>query len=298
MSTLAEDGSRPDPDPPGQLGSDAAWADALFARARQGSYWPSAGPARLTGAVVAGWMITRSGHAGSSAAGLALLGVLMLASQALQVRSRRRRPARMVSAGEDPGAGDEVPLGYGVPMGRAAESFSQQHCTVTCAAGGGNVNTDAAAAGFLVVIAGGHMSVVEPPGLPLFTVPATAVQIITPRWRRRIFGAGSILKIGGQLWSVQFGPARRAQAGHACKTSGLRVMLTACASLTSIRRGREINGRFTCALLEAGASDALQPAARGAFTAWASGRRPRITKPAWQRRRPLRPQLKGLNGWA
>jgi hypothetical protein len=170
----------------------------------------------------------------------------------------------MVSPGQDPGTGNEVPLGYGVPMGRAAESFAQRHCTVTCAAGGGNINSAAAAAGFLVVIAGGHMSVVEPPGLPLFTVPATAVQINTPRWRRRIFGAGSILKIGGQLWSVQFGPACRAQAGHACKTSGLRVMLTACASLTSIRRGREINGRFTCALLEAGASDALQPAARGA----------------------------------
>ena len=297
MSTLAEDGSRPDPDPPGQLGSDAAWADALFARARQGSYWPSAGPARLTGAVVAGWMITRSGHAGSSAAGLALLGVLMLASQALQVRSRRRRPARMVSAGEDPGAGDEVPLGYGVPMGRAAESFSQQHCTVTCAAGGGNVNTDAAAAGFLVVIAGGHMSVVEPPGLPLFTVPATAVQIITPRWRRRIFEGRrhpqdrrSALVSAIRPGPPGAGRSRLQDERPARDADRLRL-----ADIDTPRQG----DKWTLHLRAARGGRQRCAATRGPRCIHGLGfrRRPRITKPAWQRRRPLRPQLKGLNGW-
>lgn len=262
MSILAEHDSWPDPDPPARLGIAAAGADALSAHALQGFYWPSAAQARLTAAaVVAVAMITRSGHTSSSAAGLALLGAVMLAGQVLQPRVWRRRSARVMSPGEDPGAGDEVPLGYGVPLGRAAaESFSQRHCSVTRCATGGNMNAGTPAGGFLVVIAAGHMSVVEPPGLPLFTVPATAVQITTPRWQRRIFGAGSILKIGGQLWSVQFGSAFRAKAAHRCRMRGLRVMVTACASLRSMRRGREINGRFTCALLEAGARDALQPA--------------------------------------
>lgn len=245
----------------------------------------------LAVAVVTVCLIAGFGFASRSAEGLALLGALMLAARALQVRSRRRRPAGMIGPGEDPGTGDEVPLGYGAPMARAAEAFSQQYCSVIPVTGGGNINVVMPATGFRVVIAGTCVSVIEAPGLPLFTVPATAVQISTPRWQRRIFGAGSILKIGGHLWSVQFGSAYRAEAAHARRMSGLGVMAAVGAPVRSICHGREINARFTCALLEAGASDALQPAA--AVRHDRGFRSPRPDPGAGRRstRQPLRPLL-------
>lgn len=217
----------------------------------------------LVAALVLVVLIAGSGHAGLSSAALAIAGLFTLVAGVFQIRSRRWRLAGAAGPYGGSAADPEAPLGYRVPMmSRAAPVFSQHHCSVTPAAGGGRLKAGMAAADFLVMIADGKLSVIEAPGIPLFTVPATAVQITTPRWQRRMLGAGSILLIAGLSWSVRFVSVYRAEAGLR-RGAAVRLMLTGGAPARSIRRGREINARFTRVLLEAGAADALLPLAAG-----------------------------------
>ena len=204
-------------------------------------------------------LIAGFGRYSVSSGALAASALLLTAARIGQLRSRRRR---LVSLAGDvapqyaqpaarPAAADYGPSAARGPQGRPA--FSQQFCSVTRVTAGGNLNTGMPAAEFLVRISAGRL-VTEAPGYPGLHRPARQVEITTPRWQRKI-GAGSILRLGGQLWSVQFNKVYQAEAAQASRGGALRVMVTAGAPWRSIRRGREINERFTAALLASGAAD-------------------------------------------
>ena len=219
----------------------------------------------LLAAVALILLIARLGHASLSSEALAAVAALMLAARALQIRSKRRRINATIP-GPTPRPGTVRPGGYSTPRAPGTPrplTFSQQHCSVVRVAARGNVNTGMPAADFLVQVAGDTLSVTEAPGLPVFTVPANAVQITTPRWQRKFFGAGSILMIDRRRWSVQFDRVHRAEAARTRRAGGIGMMLTAGSPRQSIRRGREINACFVHALLEAGATAAAQPASGG-----------------------------------
>jgi hypothetical protein len=133
-------------------------------------------------------------------------------------------------------------------------AFWQQFCTVTQVTAGGNLNIRPRRAVFGVQVADGQLFVIEAPAVPVFRIPVSAVKIAAPGSRREI-GAGSFLRIDGQLWSVQFGSVYQAEAARAGKHRVLRAFFRAGAPGKSIRRGREINQRFVAALLDAGAVD-------------------------------------------
>jgi hypothetical protein len=154
--------------------------------------------------------------------------------------------------------GQEPTAGYGTQTRQrehaAAPAFSQEFCEVDRVSAGGNLQPGLPGTSFIVQIADGWLTVTEAPVIPVFSVPADEVQITTPRWQREI-GTSSILRVAGQLWSVQFSRVHQAEAAHAGRGGAVRMMLTAGAPRKSISRAREINARFTAALLAAGAAD-------------------------------------------
>jgi hypothetical protein len=146
---------------------------------------------------------------------------------------------------------------YGVPAPRqesAPPAFSQQFCEVSRVTEEGNLQPGMPWADFIVRIVGGRLTITEAPVIPVFSVPADEVLITTPRWRRQI-GTSSILLVAGQLWSVQFSRVHLAEATRAGRGGFARMMFAAGAARKSIRRGREINARFTVTLLAAGAAE-------------------------------------------
>jgi hypothetical protein len=144
---------------------------------------------------------------------------------------------------------------YGVPAPRqqsAPPAFSQQFCEFSRVTEEGNLQPGMPWVDFIVRIVGGRLTVIEAPVIPVFSVPADEVQITTPRWQRQI-GTSSILRVAGQLWSVQFSRVHLAEAARADRGGFARMMFAAGAARKSIRRGREINACFTAALLASGA---------------------------------------------
>jgi hypothetical protein len=149
--------------------------------------------------------------------------------------------------------------GHGVPAPRqesAPPAFSQQFCEVSRVDADGYLQPGLPGVDFLVRIVGGWLTVIEMPVIPVFSVPADEVQITTPLWQRKI-GTGSVLRLAGQLWSVQFVRVLRAEAARDGRDGFLRMMFTSGTARKSVRRGREINERFSTALLAAGAADAV-----------------------------------------
>ncbi len=151
---------------------------------------------------------------------------------------------------------------YGVPAPRQESvppAFSQQFCEVSRVTEEGKLQPGMPWADFIVRVVGGRLTVVEAPVIPVFSVPADEVQIATPRWQRQI-GTSSILRVAGGLWSVQFSRVYQAEterAGRGDRGGFMRKLFGAGNARKSIRRGREINARFTAALLAAGAADTL-----------------------------------------
>ena len=106
---------------------------------------------------------------------------------------------------------------YGVPAPRqesAPPAFSQQFCEVSRVDANGNLQPGLPGVDFLVRIVGGWLTVIEIPVIPVFSVPADEVQIITPLWQRKI-GTGSVLRVAGQFWSVQFVRVYQAEIARA-----------------------------------------------------------------------------------
>ena len=145
---------------------------------------------------------------------------------------------------------------HGVPAPRqesAPPAFSQQFCEVSRVDADGYLQPGLPGVDFLVRIVGGWLTVIEMPVIPVFSVPADEVQITTPLWQRKI-GTGSVLRLAGQLWSVQFVRVHQAEAARDGRDGFPRMMFTSGTARKSVRRGREINERFTAALLAAGAA--------------------------------------------
>ena len=148
---------------------------------------------------------------------------------------------------------------YGVPAPRqesAPPAFSQQFCEVSRVDANGNLQPGLPGVDFLVRIVGGWLTIIEIPVIPVFSVPADEVQIITPLWQRKI-GTGSVLRVAGQFWSVQFVRVYQAEVARADRGGFLRKMFTAGTARKAVHCGREVNARFTAALLAAGAANAV-----------------------------------------
>jgi hypothetical protein len=151
--------------------------------------------------------------------------------------------------------GTQTHIGVPAPrQGGVPPAFSQQFCEVSRVTEEGTLQPGMPWVDFIVRIVGGRLTVLEAPVIPVFSVPADEVQITTPRWQRQI-GTSSMLRVAGQFWSVQFSRVYLAEAAHAGRGGFARMMFAAGASRKSIRRGREINARFTATLLAAGAAD-------------------------------------------
>jgi hypothetical protein len=103
---------------------------------------------------------------------------------------------------------------------------------------------------FLVIVRDYQLVVVQAPRIPFMDAPVEAIQILPPR--RQYLGAGTALRVGGQLWVFDFSGAYNAE-----RQAGFLRQLFASGSLReSVRRGREINDFFVTALLESGAKTA------------------------------------------
>jgi hypothetical protein len=149
--------------------------------------------------------------------------------------------------------GTQTHIGVPAPrQGAAPPAFSQQFCEVNRVTEGGNLQPGMPWVDFIVRIVGGRLTVTEAPVIPVFSVPADEVRIATPRWQRQI-GTSSTLRVAGQLWSVQFSRVYLAEAARTCRGGFARMMFAAGTGRKSIRRGREINARFTATLLASGA---------------------------------------------
>jgi hypothetical protein len=148
---------------------------------------------------------------------------------------------------------------YGVPAPRqqsAPPAFSQQFCEFSRVTEEGNLQPGMPWVDFIVRIVGGRLTVIEAPVIPVFSVPADEVQIATPLWQRKI-GTGSTLRLAGQLWSVEFVRVHQAEVTRVDRGGFLRMMFAAGTARKAVHRGREINERFTAALLAAGAADTV-----------------------------------------
>jgi hypothetical protein len=149
--------------------------------------------------------------------------------------------------------GTQTHIGVPAPrQGAAPPAFSQQFCEVSRVTEEGNLQPGMPWVDFIVRIVGGRLTVTEAPVIPVFSVPADEVRIATPRWQRQI-GTSSTLRVAGRLWSVQFSRVYLAEAARTGRGGFARMVFAAGTGRKSIRRGREINARFTATLLASGA---------------------------------------------
>lgn len=166
--------------------------------------------------------------------------------------SRRRRLSAVIARLELRPA--PWPAGAPPAPGHGAEPqaplFTQRFCSVAPASPGESPRGP----GFTVRVSGGWLLIAGAPAQPLFQVPAWHVEIATPRQQRRT-GCGSIMRIGGELWSVDFGEVFRAEAAESGPARGLAARLAFGAPRRSARLARELNARFTAAMLAAGAAE-------------------------------------------
>ena len=80
-------------------------------------------------------------------------------------------------------------------------------------------------------------------------VPVAGIRIATPGLQRK-FGTLTTLRIGEQVWGVDFGGVYQAER-HA---NALRQLFSFGSLRKSMGRARELNSRFVAALLESGAA--------------------------------------------
>jgi hypothetical protein len=134
-----------------------------------------------------------------------------------------------------------------------AAIFSQRYCAVARATSGGNLKKGAGYFPCTVEVTGYAVSLTSGATRIDHAQPA-AVQIITPGWQRRV-GAGTIIAMNGEQWSIDFGRVYQQERIEAGKQGFFRTLFGTGAPRKSLHRARELNESFTAALLEAGASD-------------------------------------------
>jgi hypothetical protein len=201
------------------------------------------------GAAAAAFIVYAISAGDASHAGAAIAGTLILLAAGGQVRATRNKIRRLLESGaareiaqrtaavEEAGPRPDVPRSL----------FSQQYCRVSRAAAGGRLQAGPVPPAFLVVVRDLRLVVVQAPGIPVMNAPMAAIQILKPR--RQYLGAGTALRVGGQLWMFDFSGVHNAgqRAGF------LRQLLGIGSLRQAVRQGREINDRFVSALLDSGA---------------------------------------------
>lgn len=132
--------------------------------------------------------------------------------------------------------------------------FSQPYCAVARSTSGGNLKKGAGYFPCIVEVTEHGVSIVSATGARIDHAPAGSVQIITPGWQRKV-GAGTIIAMNGEQWSIDFGMVYQQERASAQKQGFFRVLFGTGAPGKSLRRARELNHEFADALLAAGASD-------------------------------------------
>ena len=131
--------------------------------------------------------------------------------------------------------------------------FSQAYCAVARTTSGGNIKVGAGYYPCTVEVTS-HAVSLAAGTLRIDHAPPAAVRIITPGWQRRV-GAGTIIAMNGEQWSIDFGKVYQQERIEAGKRGFLRTLFSTGAPRKSLRRARELNEAFTAALLAAGATD-------------------------------------------
>lgn len=188
-------------------------------------------------------------YAGDAAhAGAAIAGTLTCLAAGRQVRSRRNKVRELLEngvAGEIARQTAAAETGPG-PAGPPS-LFSQQYCRVSRAAAGGRLQAGQVPPVFLVIVRDFHLVVVQAPRTPFMDAPVAAIEVLRPL--RQHLGAGTALRVGGQLWMFDFSGVYNAEQ----RAGFLRQVLAFGSLRESVRRGREVNDRFVSALLQSGA---------------------------------------------
>jgi hypothetical protein len=208
-------------------------------------------------------LVTAHGQLGGSHEFMAAALLLVNFARMGQALARARRIGGMIKnlEAQDRGVNQWVPQQRFAPRPRIPEAgnaparFFQQFCSVSRVTAGGNLGLNAQQASFTVAVTNGHLEVTDA-GIPFLSVPVPQVRIVTPRLQRKL-GGGSVVRVDGRLWCIQFDRVYLAELSQ----SGRRGAATRAALLglgaprKSMRRAREINQHFTTALLQAGAID-------------------------------------------
>ncbi|MBV9448190.1 MAG: hypothetical protein JO345_20085 [Streptosporangiaceae bacterium] len=133
-------------------------------------------------------------------------------------------------------------------------AFSHDYCAVAPGAADGKLKKGAGYWPCRVEVADGHVTLsVETAGV-IDAAPVTSVQIVTPKWVRRV-GAGTVIKLNGRLWVVDFGRVYQHEHNQTNGPGRLQTVFRPSTLAKCIRRARELNRDFTTALLTAGAAD-------------------------------------------
>jgi hypothetical protein len=190
----------------------------------------------------------RDGYALHSSTATATVGTLTCLAGALQVRASRNRVRQLLRSGEAGKIAQRIAEPAAPQPAGFPPLFAQQYCRVNRTSVGGRLQAGQVPPAFQVTVRDKWLTVTEAPFIPVLRAAAAEIQILAPR--RQHLGACTALRLDGQTWVVEFSGVYNAER-HA---GFLRQALTFGSLRKSIRRGREVNDRFTTALLASGAS--------------------------------------------
>ena len=183
--------------------------------------------------------------------GVVFAGALVCLAAAAQVRAMRNRIRQLLESGAVDEIANRIEEAKADPQAFAdpPSLFSQQYCRVNRQFAGGRLQAGQVPPVFLVVVRDGRLTVVQAPATPVMQVPVAGIRIATPGLQRK-FGTLTTLRIGEQVWGVDFGGVYQAER-HA---NALRQLFSFGSLRKSMGRARELNSRFVAALLESGAA--------------------------------------------
>ena len=184
--------------------------------------------------------------------GTVIAAALLCLGAAGQTRVARNRVREQLKSGDAEKIATRIAHAQANPrpVGEPA-MFRQQYCRVNRQMAGGRLQAGAGMAMFMVVVRDTLLTVIQAPATPVMQVPASSIQIATPKLQRRL-GTVTTLRIGEQFWGFDFTAVYQAEKG----VSFMRQMFSLGSPRKSTRLAREINKRFVAALVESGASQA------------------------------------------
>jgi hypothetical protein len=128
------------------------------------------------------------------------------------------------------------------------------YCTVVPYTAGGAVISGRKRYNCLVVVDQGELTIMETPQSVIDRALVSTIELDTPAFQRKV-GEGTLLRMNGNRWAIDFGFQARAQVLGSSSMAMKILSVFGVGTIKTLQTARAMNHAFRSALLEEGATD-------------------------------------------